>query len=419
LDGDVRRIPLDLALGLTDWLTVTARVSLVKTRMQAFVSLDSTQGNVGWNQALSLAENPTGATQITTLLTGLAASVVALEQQVGSGGFGCPGSASCDSAMAALARAQRLLTGLNTLSAASSPVMPLSASPAGVGLLQEIGRVRSELAGLGLPAFGGALVLPGQSLTASGFQTLIGAPEFGHALLPLATTDISRLGDTELGARVGIIQRPAFRVALHGTARLPTAARDSINHAVDLGTGDRQLDAAVGLEAALEGPGGLGLAGGAVFTRQFADQLTLRVPRAWALPSGTEGTFRRDLGDVWQLGAYPSLRLNNAFRVFGSVYYYRKAADSYQYLGPALPNVPSQEQDGAEQALHFGAGLYYRADRTSGGTVRLPVEAGLTYQAAFRGSGAHVPKTTMINMYLRLHYRVFGGAAPPEGPGQT
>ncbi|HEX9581087.1 MAG TPA: hypothetical protein VF970_08275 [Gemmatimonadales bacterium] len=414
LDADVRRIPLDLALGLTSWLTVTARVSLVKTRMQAFVALDSTQGNVGWNQLTSQADNATGAAQITTLMTQLAAAVQTLQDQINSGAHGCPGTPSCTAASDALSRASALLARLSALTGATSPVAPLSTSPAGLALTPAVSSVLAELAGLCLCTIGGALVLPTKTLTGSDFQTLISAAELGHGLSPIATTDISRIGDTEVGVRIGVVQRPTLRLALHGTARLPTASRDSLTHALDLGTGDRQLDAALGVEAAFEARGGLGLSVGATLTRQFADNVTLRLPRGWVLPLSAEGPFRRDLGDVIQASAYPSLRLSSAFQVFGSLYYYRKSGDTYDYLGPSIPEQPALTTESPERSLHLGAGIHYRADRTGTGTVKLPVEAGLSYQAAFRGSGRMTPKTTILNLYLRLYYRVFGPSPPAD-----
>ena len=414
LDADVRRIPLDLALGLSNGITLTARVSLVKTRMQAFVTLDSTKGNVGWNQTTSQANNASGAAQIATLLSQLAAAIQSLSSRIAAGNYGCPGSASCTPAMSTLARAQVLLNSLTTLTpgagaATQVPVAPLSASPAGTALRSEVTAVVAALQGLGVGPVGGSLVLPTKSLSADNFQTLLGAPEFGYEARPLATTDISRLGDTEVGLRVGLVQRPTLRLVLHGTVRLPTAARDSTAHLVDLGTGDGQFDAAVGLEAALETSGGLGLSAGAGFTRQFADDVTRRLESGRPFPGSGEGQFRRDLGDVLQVSAYPSLRLSDAFRVFGSVYYFRKTSDSLEFLSSAVPGAaPAVLPAAAQRALYLGAGIHYRAERTAAETVKLPVEAGLSYQAAFRGPGGMTPKTTMLNLYLRLYYRVFG-----------
>ncbi|MBI3981560.1 MAG: hypothetical protein HY337_01520 [Gemmatimonadetes bacterium] len=407
LDADVRRIPLDVAFGITDRLTLTARVSLVKTRMQAVVTLDSTQGNVGWSQLTSQANNAAAAAQITTLVSQLGTAVQSLENQINGGGYGCPSGPSCAPAMAALARARALLDGLTTLTDAAMPVAPLGTSAAGTAVRAEVTAVIAQLQSLGLGPFTGSLALPGKTLTATDFQTLLGAPAFGYDLRPIETTDISRIGDTEVGLRFGLIQRPAVRLVLHAAARLPTASRDSIDHVVDLGTGDRQLDAELGLEASLEGEA-LGLSAGAVFTRQFADNLTLRPLAARPLmPATFNGPYRRDLGDVVQLSAYPSIRLNPAFRVYALAHYYRKSGDTYEYAGPQTPEVPATTQTEAASALNLGGGIHYRAERAGAEEVRLPVEAGLSYQAAYRGEAGTTPKSTMLNLYLRLYYQIF------------
>jgi hypothetical protein len=414
LDADVRRIPLDVALGLTSRLTLTARVSLVKTRMQATVTLDSLQGNVGWNQAAGQAGNATGATGIAALLTQLADRILTLDIRIRGGAYGCPSSADCAMAMATLTRAQALWANLNALTgadaAARPATAPLAASPAGLAVQSEIAAVKAALGNptLGLAPVTGSLALPTKSLTATDFQTLLGAAEFGYGLRPIATTDISRIGDSEVGVRLGLLQSAAARIVLHGAARLPTGTRDSLDHAVDLGTGDKQFDAEVGVEAAVE-TRALGLSASAIYTRQFADNLALRSPQTpgiFLVPEAFAGDFRRYLGDVLQLSAYPSIQLNPAFRVFAFAHYYRKAGDRFEPLDPVGPSPDVTITDPA-WALNLGGGIHYRAERAGTDVVKLPVEAGLSYQAAYRGEGVGTPKSTILNMYLRLHYRIW------------
>jgi hypothetical protein len=70
------------------------------------------------------------------------------------------------------------------------------------------------------------------------------------------------------------------------------------------------------------------------------------------------------------------------------------------------------------ESMSFGGGIAYHAVRTSG----LPVEAGVDYRAVFSGSGGQTPKSTTLNFYLRLSWRIFGGgpAAPAgEPPAQS
>jgi hypothetical protein len=119
---------------------------------------------------------------------------------------------------------------------------------------------------------------------------------------------------------------------------------------------------------------------------------------------------QRNLGDVIQLSAYPTIRLSNVFRVFGSVHYYRKGQDTFTYPGPSPDGAPALsplEVETEMRALSYGGGIAYRADRTTGRA--LPIEAGLNYRVAFSGSGGQTPKTSSMNLYLRLFFRAFGG----------
>jgi hypothetical protein len=84
-----------------------------------------------------------------------------------------------------------------------------------------------------------------------------------------------------------------------------------------------------------------------------------------------------------------------------------------------LPTTPSPEElarGTAGQSLSLGGGIAYRAVRVRRDSVvteiGLPVEAGLSYQTTFSGSGGLVPKSTVLHLYLRLSYRLFGTSEP-------
>ena len=65
------------------------------------------------------------------------------------------------------------------------------------------------------------------------------------------------------------------------------------------------------------------------------------------------------------------------------------------------------------QSISLGAGIHFRSTGREG--LRLPVEAGVYYHAAYQGSGGFTPKTTGVSFYLRLFRRLFGGEpAEPE-----
>jgi hypothetical protein len=412
LDADIRRFPLDAELGITDWLTLVVRVPVLKTRVQGAFTLDSTTGTVG-------AANTLARGQIAALLAQLDQAAATLEGRIAAGDYGCPSSAQCAQAQTLLARARQLRTDLILLTGVLStsgspipPVAPIASSIAGMRIQAEIAAVRSEFqTSFGVSTAIGTLPLPTKRMSADDVDSLLGDTAYGYSLLPLETVRIYEFGDAEVGLRLGLLRGDRLRTTLHAGVRLPTGTRESNLHVFDAGTGDRQMDIELGLDAAVESAR-VGLAVTARYTLQLADQLTARLtpldrpiaPTAWELP------YERNLGDVIQLAAYPSLRLSESFRAYGSVYFFRKGADSFSggltaqdpLGGPAV----DLSRGTAHRALSYGGGVYYRADRARGGQM-LPIEAGLSYQAAFSGS-ARTPKSTVLNLYLRLYYRVFG-----------
>ena len=422
LDADVRRFPFDFSVGLTDWLTLGVRVPFVKTRVQGVLAVDSTGANVGWNQAAAAAGNAAAAAEILALRSQLGAAIAVLQAQITGGSYGCPSSAQCAAANALLARAIRLRDALVILTGAPGqalpPTAPLAFSAAGLAVRAEIKAVADSLAALGAGTVSATLPLPTAPLDSAGIQTVITDSVFGYDLLRLATPKrIYRLGDVEAFVRIGLLRGTRLRAVLTTGVRLPTGYRQQPTHVFNLGTGDQQLDLEGGVEFAWE-PGRLGLSGTAMYTHQFADQLSMR----WASPerpialAAHEYLTERQLGDAFRAAVYPSLRLSEGFQVYGSAYYFHKAADSYALSATVspLPGTPAPEdiaRGSGGQSLSLGGGIAYRATRpqrdTTGTRTALPVEGGLSYQAAFSGSGGLVPKSTVLHLYLRFHAKLF------------
>lgn len=426
LAADVRRFPFDFAFGITDWLTLGVRVPLVKTRVQGVLSLDTTGANVGWNQAAAAAGNGQGAAQIQTLLGQLDDAIAYVEDQIAQGSYGCPSSGQCAGANTALAQAVSLRDNLLVLTGQEAagvlpPVAPLASSATGQAIRDAIAAVAAALAGFGAgPVNSTLMALPSAQLDTVAIQTIVtDTTAFGYELLRLATPKrIYTLGDVEAVLRVGLLRGDRFRVVLTTGVRFPTGYRQQPTHAFNLGTGDKQLDLEGGVEFAWE-PGPLGISGTAIYTRQLADQLSMR----WAPPerpiasAAYELLTDRQLGDAFRVAIYPSLRLNEGFRVYGSAYYFHKAADAYALPGgvtppPGTPAAADLARGSGGQSLSLGGGIAYRATRpqrdTTGTRSALPVEAGMSYQAAFSGSGGLVPKSTVLHLYLRFHARLFG-----------
>ncbi|MBI4502450.1 MAG: hypothetical protein HY700_14975 [Gemmatimonadetes bacterium] len=411
VDADVRRFPFEFSVGLLRSLTLTATLPIVVTRVNAAIAVDSTSGNAGWNQAAAFESgNPAGPSRIMQLVSQLESSATAIESRIATGGS-CPGSPSCAEL---LARTRALESALVALSGVSPtglapvlpPAVPTAGSPEGSAITDVISRLSADLSSagvLGAPLV--AMPLPSKRFTPTDIQSLLGSTSFGYEATIPAYSKRPHLGDIELGAHWGIVRRPKVRFMATGVVRLPTAATDSPDNLVDIGTGDRQTDFVAGMEAALDpGPVSLTLAGS--YNWQQPGILARRITppnQPIALASATS-VLTRDPGNALWLAAFPAIRLAEGFRIYGSASYSRKAADRYSG-GPAGASTPLLEQQTAMRSLSLGGGIAYRVLARGG---RLPIEAGVSYQTALSGSGGFTPRATVLTMYLRTYYRLWG-----------
>ncbi|MGD2136498.1 MAG: hypothetical protein PVF27_10070 [Gemmatimonadales bacterium] len=431
-DADIRRVPFNVAFGFTDWLTVTASLPLVTTRSQVSFSVDSGSANVGWNQVATQAANAAATGQIQTLLADLEAAAAYVEAEIAAGSYGCPTSTTCDQARAAVDRTRAVaddlaaLLGIDasgTVAAQLPPFAPLAGSAAGLALADAVSDLSAELAGFGAPTVGGALPLPSGAVTADDANAVLTDPAFGYNLFPLEFNKYRNLlGDLEIGLRVGLLQEGPLRAVAQTTVRLPTGTHEDPDHLLDLGTGDRQTDVEFGLEAAWEPVASLALAASARYTLQLSDRLPRRVTShdRPIVPAVLEAVVERNLGDEVRLGVYPSLRLNESFRAYFSARYFRKGSDRFT-VPNGLPSVtPAPTDDALEfetamRSVSLGGGVHYRSVAGRRGPT-LPIEAGIDYRAAFRGSGGQTPMDASVTVYLRLYYRLFGEVETAQEP---
>jgi hypothetical protein len=434
LDADVRRFPFNFRLGLHDKLTFTASIPVVTTRMQVAFEEDTTGSNAGWNQASVLSSAAAGAVgQIASLLGQLEASANALDATINSGGFDCPGGPRCDSARDLVSRARALvidliaLTGVSPngqLSTTLPPFAPVASSATGQALTAAIQNISTEFQALGAPAVAGTIPLPGAIIDpdSTSVQNVLTETGFGYDAQPLEFVKYrQKLGDIELGLRLGLLQRGSIRAVLSTTVRLPTGTRDAPDHYVDIGTGDKQTDVETGIEVAFEPGSVVGLAVAARYNLQLGDQLVRRInpPHQPIALASTEHLVSRNLGDVLTVAAFPTLRLSQSFRAYGALQYYRKGSDAYAWpadgsFHPESWITPGTlEIESGMRSLSVGAGIHFRSSARDG--ISLPAEAGIYYHAAYQGSGGFTPKTTGVTFYLRLFRRLFGSApAEPE-----
>lgn len=432
LDVDIRRFPLSLQFGITNRLAFTASVPIVTTRSHVDFVVDSTDTNVGWNQVASQAGNVEAALEIQGLLSQLEAAAAAVEAGIAAGDYGCPTSAQCDEARAAVADARQLKLDLATLSGMSetgvtapaiAPFAPLAGSTAGAAIVGAIQTIASRFAALGAPGITGTFPLPTNPVGAGGVNAMLPDTALGYAALPLGFTKYKqKIGDVEVGLRFGVVQSAVVRAVLATTVRLPTGSVDSPDNYLDIGTGDHQMDVEFAFEGAWEPGSVLGLAASASYNLQLGGELERRVSshQRPIAPLATQALVSRNLGDELRAAAFPSIRLSRTLTVYGSASYYRRATDRYALAGSdasATLDPAELEYETAMSTWSFGGGLHYYAAQSRTGS-NLPLEAGLDYRAVFRGTGGQAPKATSVVFYLRIPIRIFGGTpAPPPTEG--
>lgn len=437
-EADVRRFPFNFQLGLTDRLTLTASLPVVTTRSQVAFSVDSSTSGMGWNSAI----DSDGLQDVVSLIGELATSASALESIIAGGGLDCPNGPQCDAARSLVARTASVRSNLMLMTGvlpdgsqvmAPPPFSPLAASPAGSAILAVLEGLSGEFQSFGAPALATTLPLPEDAIGRDAVQSVLAGEVFGYLADSLGFVKYKeKLGDVELGLRWGLAQGRSVRAVLSTVVRLPTGFRDSPSNFTDIGTGDRQTDIQVGLDAALE-PGSLvSLAMSGYYNLQMSDKLPRRMTshhRPIQL-AAYETSVSRDLGDVARVALFPAVRLAEGFTAYGSVDYYYKGTDKFSLVETSslptdAPSVQELEIGSGIRQLNVGGGLHFRS--TGRSPADLPLEAGLLYYTSYRGSGGQAPKHRVINFYLRLFFRLFGGepaeqpqetpeAAPPEPP---
>jgi hypothetical protein len=427
LDGDLRRIPFSLALGLSSRLTFTATVPLMTARMKSSSALDTTGTDAGWNPISS--QGIAGALDSLTLLLGeLDGAAAQLEAAIAAGDFDCPAGPVCQEAQALADRARTLGADLRTLTGYAAvaegsgdpvpPFAPVAQSAAGAAIRQAIVDVNAALQALGQPGLTSSLPLPTQPVPPDALDAVLGGTDFGYGALPLnppETIKLAGIGDVELGLRLGLATTPAFRVVLGTTVRLPTGKKeDDPNDLVDFAPADGQLDVAVSLEGAIEPGSRVGIWFAGAYNRQFSDRITRRIARPDQpfTPGATVTEVERDLGDEIRASLNPTLRLTPAFRAFVSAGLYYKVADRYALGGTAVPELEALT---SQTLWTVGGGLWYRLERNRRG-LSLPIEAGFLYHRAIAGSRGLVPKTGRMTFSLRLFYNLWGAQQPPPEP---
>lgn len=401
---------IGLAVGVSRRFTAFASVPIVSVRPEVRLEHDGTGATLGVNPALL------GDQSSAQFLTQFDAALAELQVRVDAGDYaGDPAlqqlaTQTLDEGAALRDALDALLTG-----AAASPVLPTTTSADGSDLLAQVASVRDRFGGqLGIAGFTGAPGLPGEPITEAGFEELLGAAA-GYDLAPFDQQPFVSLGDVELGV-VALLahsrseeQRRWFGAWLTGSVTLPTGTPPDPRFLRDIGTGDGQLDVALGgvIEA---GRGRLGIRASGSWRLQLQGTRETRVGRRdeFLLPAYRTATLEWDPGDVITLRAEPYFRLADRLAIAGSATWFHRGEDAWSLPEgrsvPGTTTVAEMSAGTSASALRLGLGMSYaHAGATIRGGARMPVEAGLALERTVASSSGRVlaPLTT------RLWFRVY------------
>jgi hypothetical protein len=397
------------ALGVTRWLTVFGRMPLVRSRVQAAITLDGSTGDAG--------VNPGGVVEA-AFFQELDGALASLSSRIAAGDYdGNPTTkALAQSTLASGTALREDLFGLLSDTTASAFV-PTAASTAGTAVVSRVTDLQSVLAGpLGVTGFSTGLALPTDAVTTANLLDYVRDP---IGLRP-GESKVTFRGDAEAGAAVTLLDhwdlgthRGGARVAVQGLVRFPTGVVARSDRLLALGTGDGQTDVEARMTADLgAGSWGVRLEGG--FNRQLAADFLARVaPPSQPFPSIDLLTIvHRDPGDIVDLAVRPFFRLAQTFAIQGSIRHWSRGTDavSYATADDSIVDVSAAvlEEDTKANATVVGIGLTYsNLGGLRPGGNGLPVDAGWSYERVVKAGGGRVPNRHTMRAMFRVYFGLF------------
>ncbi len=204
---------LGFAVGVTRGLTLFTNIPIVTTRVQARFKLDSTSANAGFNPAHPTLGTGPGQVAAQQFFTDFDQALTTLHANISNGVYGPPGSALRNHADAVEQQAASLRSHLGAVSidpVTASPFLPIDTSTAGVAVLTSISDLQDTLAnpaGLNVAGFTSTVPLPTGRLSADDINSFVSNPLGPVQGFPLRETQVSQVGDVELGAAYTLVDR--------------------------------------------------------------------------------------------------------------------------------------------------------------------------------------------------------------------
>jgi hypothetical protein len=422
------RIPLRLDVGVTEWLTVSGMVPMIRTETLVDVSLrgDSTVANSGYNPS---QDDPSA---VNGFLSDLETDLNTFEGTVGQicTDLG-PESPECVDATSLLAEGRSLDQSLSGLYQDANAFFPLTGTDAGRAVDARVDDLRSGLEAFGeTPVFGTAPLSEAPADNAA-FGRLVTDPAYGVQGAPLTPlVGAWGMGDAEFSVVARLLANtraatPAdsgFHYMLGGeaTVRLATGspADPDIFQTVDEGgRGGYRFrvfgSAQAGRRWGLWGHVAAGFNQSVDVTRRVSTPDVILAPAASrALVSWKPGNTL-DIFLSPHFNLTPGLALNLPYRFFV------KGEDTYTAPAPAsdeggatVGDVSVLNQETSVTLHRLGIGAIYstlpafRRDQSS-----FPMELRATWQASVGGGGGQTPVLHSLTVTFRLFLSFWGGGA--------
>ena len=403
-----RTYPIRAELGLSDRLSVSLMVPMVRVSTRASLQLSNRGANLGVNPLVVNALGARGTDSV--FFAQFDTALARLDQQAA----GCTGPCAARDSSARWHAVRDALHGsVYGLGQTGSPFLPLDTSTAGKAIDSAVARIQQGLSvTFGISGFDTAVALAADTLTGPVFEQILLSPDpngFGYATVPFMRNFHYRVGDVELAAKYRLLAGTHCAVAVQALVRLPTGGRDSANDLLRQFVGDHQLDLEGQLIQELSvGPLWLNAAVRAGMQRPGTRVRRVAPWDVLLVPAAATADLRWDPGDYVGVDVAPLVRLAPEFAAGFTAGYFSKARDHYAFQSPqdsvalatrlGLPTPASVLDQGTSQRwLRLGFAATYHARN---------VEGGFSIEQTVSGAGL-VPGATVYRLVLRATRKLF------------
>jgi hypothetical protein len=406
-----RTYPMMAELGVTNRLSVSLMVPMVRVATRASLQLSSAGANLGVNPLVlnTLGARGTDSVFFAQFDTALAR----LDQQVaGCAPLPSPCAARDSSAQWHAVR-DALHGSVYGVGQTGSPFLPLDTSTAGRAIDSAVARIQQGLSvTFGIAGFDTAVALAADTLTGTTFQQILLSPDpsgFGYAIQAFRQNFRYRMGDVELAAKYRLLAGAHYAAAVQALVRLPTGGQDSANDLLIPSVGDHQLDLEGRLMQELTvGPLWLNLAIRAGMQRPGTRVRRVAPWDAFLVPAAATTNLRWDPGDYVGVDVAPLVRLAPELAAGFTAGYFSKARDHYAFQSAqdsvalatrmGFPTAAGVLDEATSQRwLRLGFAVTYHAPS---------VEGGFSIEQTVSGAGL-VPGATVYRLVLRTTRRLF------------